>query len=62
MNIQTAKSNQSKYYYQCVTCLDTFICPDWKLDEKKTHSIAICPYCKSYSINAQNDTLPLMMH
>jgi uncharacterized CHY-type Zn-finger protein len=64
MNIQTESNHLSQFYYQCQSCHDSFICPDWQpdSDEKSSGRIALCPYCKSKHLDALNNLLPLMMH
>ncbi len=64
MIIHTVTSSPSHYYYQCQTCRDSFICPDWQplSNEKKAGRIAVCPYCKSNQLDALNAALPLVTH
>ena len=63
MNIESIASSPSQYYYQCLNCRDSFICPDWEpLNDGNTASkVAICPYCKSRQLDAHNVALPLVV-
>ena len=63
MHIHTVESSTPRYYYQCLKCRDTFICPDWQsqLDEKKAGKVAVCPYCKSNQLDAFASVLPLVI-
>lgn len=63
MNIQAASNSFSLYYYKCLDCRDSFICPDWKKvnTDGAINRVAICPYCKSNQIDALNSELPLMV-
>ena len=63
MNIHAATSSPSHYYYQCLNCRDSFICPDWLSinNENMASRVAICPYCKSRQLDALNVALPLVV-
>lgn len=63
MNIEAIGRKPSLYYYRCLDCHDSFICPDWqrRYDDEISNKLAVCPYCKSNQLEPLNVELPLMV-